>query len=52
VATYYHAGKLLEQLDRVDKACGVYEKGVEVAKACGDQKAARELRSALDELLS
>ena len=52
VATYYHAGKLLETLNDPARAQEVYEKGIEVARSKADQKAARELRSALDELLS
>jgi hypothetical protein len=52
VPTYYHTGKLLEQFDDPASAQEVYERGITVARAANDQKAARELKAALDELLS
>jgi hypothetical protein len=52
VATYYHAGKLAESLDDITRAEEIYVRGMEAAKRKGDNKALRELRSALDLLLS
>jgi tetratricopeptide (TPR) repeat protein len=51
VPSYYHAAKLFEQLDERDKAIRTYEKGIEMARKVNDQKTARELRSAYDELV-
>jgi lipoprotein NlpI len=51
VPTYYHAAKLFQDLGQADKAIVVYEKGIEKAKAKNDLKAARELKSAYDELM-
>lgn len=51
VATYYHAAKFYAESGDTSKAERLYEKGIEVARKAGDTKAARELRSALDELL-
>ncbi len=46
VGTYYHLGKLLEQLERAEEAMSVYEKGISEAVAAGDHHAASELRGA------
>lgn len=51
IPTYYHAAKFYADHGDLDKAEHLYEKGIEVAQKAGDTKAARELRSALDELL-
>jgi tetratricopeptide (TPR) repeat protein len=50
VPTYYHAAKLLQENGQVEKAIVVYEKGIAIAKSQNDTKAARELKSAYDEL--
>lgn len=50
VPTYYHAAKLFQETGNVEKAIIVYEKGIAVAKSQNDSKAARELKSAYDEL--
>lgn len=46
VGLYYHLGKLLEKLDRLEEAKAAYDKGLEVAKAAGDRHAWNELSSA------
>ncbi len=51
VPSYYHAAKLYEQLGERDKAIQTYEKGIEMARKVNDLKAARELKSAYDELI-
>lgn len=51
VPTYYHAAKLYQDLGEVERAISTYEKGIEVAKAQNETKAARELKSAYDELM-
>ncbi|WP_190277301.1 hypothetical protein [Taibaiella lutea] len=50
VATYYHYGKLLERIGKPDEAISIYGKGMEAAKAAGDNHAYSELRSVYDEL--
>lgn len=47
---YYHAGKLYQELGDIEKTVSLYEKGIVVANKHNDAKAARELKSALDEL--
>ena len=44
---YYHLGKLYEQLGRVEEAIAIYEKGMQVTRAKGEQHAYGELQSAL-----
>lgn len=51
VGTYYHLGKLLEQLNRTDDAVRIYEEGVMTAQQNKDNHALNELRAALDDLL-
>lgn len=46
VGTYYHLGKLYERLGRVDDALDVYDRGIEVARGQGEQKALSELKDA------
>lgn len=46
VGTYYHLGKLYEQLDRTDDALDTYEQGIEVAREHGTQKDLSELKDA------
>lgn len=48
--SYYHLAKLLERLNQTDAAIAVYEKGLEITKARGEQHAYSELRSAYEEL--
>jgi tetratricopeptide (TPR) repeat protein len=48
VAAYYHAGRALEKLDRIDDARTMYENGIAVARRKGDQHALSELQAALD----
>lgn len=50
VPTYYHLGKVLEELNRNEEAVRVYEKGIQVAMQMKDHHAARELREALQQL--
>lgn len=50
VGTYYHLGKLLEQMNQADQALGCYRDGIQVATAAGDQHSRAELEAALDEL--
>lgn len=47
IATYFHYGSLLEELDRGEKALEVYRKGIEKATQKGDQHAVGELKNAL-----
>ena len=54
VGTYYHLGKLYEQISQPKEALATYEKGIAVAKKIKDQHALNELlgvyNSLLDEL--
>ena len=50
VGTYYHLGKLYEQLQDDKKAFLTYKKGIEVAKIAGDKHSIAELHSAKIEL--
>lgn len=50
IGSYYHLAKLLERLDLQEEAIRVYEKGMERAKAAGDNHAFSELRSAYEDL--
>lgn len=49
--SYYHLAKLLEKMGEKELAIGWYEKGMEAARAAGEQKALNELRSAYEELV-
>jgi tetratricopeptide (TPR) repeat protein len=51
IPTYYHAAHLYQQLGEVEKAIKVFEKGITEAQKQNDLKAAKELQSALNELL-
>ncbi len=51
VPSYYHAAKFYYEMGNTEKAVSIYEKGIDTAKRFHDTKAARELKSALDELL-
>jgi len=50
VPTYYHLAKLQEINGDVAAALKTFKSGMMVAQEVGDQKALRELKSALDEL--
>ncbi|MGH1339497.1 MAG: tetratricopeptide repeat protein [Aureispira sp.] len=50
VGTYYHLGKLLEQLGQEKEAFFAYKQGIEVAKAAGDNHSLSELAGAKMEL--
>lgn len=52
VATYYHAGKLWEELGDTAGALQIYNRGIECARRRNESKALRELKSAHDELSS
>jgi tetratricopeptide (TPR) repeat protein len=51
VATYYHAGKLLEKLGNKEEAEKVYKKGIEVSRSERKMHALSELQSAYNQLL-
>jgi tetratricopeptide (TPR) repeat protein len=46
VGTYYHLGKLYEQLKKTDEADACYQIGMKVARKMGDNHAYNELQSA------
>ena len=46
VGTYYHLGKLQEQLGQHPKAVITYQKGIEIATLQNDRHSANELRGA------
>lgn len=47
VGTYYHLGKLYEQLGQTDKASQTYQQGMAVAQKAGERNTLNELRAAL-----
>ena len=47
-AAYYHAGRTLESLGRIDEAREMLERGVEVTTRTGDAHTRSELQAALD----
>ena len=47
-AAYYHYGRTLEKLERVDEARAVFETGIQVTSRIGDSHARSELQAALD----
>lgn len=47
-AGYFHAGRTLEGLGRIDEAREVYEKGIAVTTRTGDGHTRSELQAALD----
>ena len=51
VGTYYHAGKLLAQLEKPDEAEKVFRKGLQVSRKAGQMHAASELQQALNQHL-
>jgi tetratricopeptide (TPR) repeat protein len=48
VPAYYHAGRALEKLGRIDDARTMYENGIVAARRKGDQHTLSELQAALD----
>ena len=50
IGTYYHLGKLYEQLGEDAKAFQTYKTGMEIAKKAGDQHSLSELAGAKMEL--
>jgi tetratricopeptide (TPR) repeat protein len=46
VGTYYHLGKLYEQLKHPQQAVEVYEEGISIARQAGDHHAHQELAGA------
>lgn len=50
VGSYYHLGKLLEDMGEKDMAIRWYEKGMVAAKAAGERRAYNELHAAYEEL--
>ena len=44
IGTYYHLGKLYTQIDRVEDAKLIFEKGIERAKECKNLHALSELQ--------
>lgn len=50
IGTYYHLGKLYEQLGQQNDALKVYELGIEVGKRIKDQHALSELLGAYNSL--
>lgn len=51
VPAYYQLGRLMEEKGDDALAVEMYEKGFENARVKNDQKAMREFRSAIDELM-
>ncbi len=51
VATYYHLGKLLERIGDTPGAMGIYEKGMEQAKAAKDMHSYSELQAVYEDLV-
>jgi len=51
IPTYYQAAHLYQQMGEKERSIDVFEKGILQARKQNDFKAAKELRSALDELL-
>jgi len=51
VGSYYHLGKLFERGNDTARAMKWYEKGMEIARAAGENHAWNELKGAYDELV-
>ncbi|MEX2260761.1 MAG: tetratricopeptide repeat protein [Bryobacteraceae bacterium] len=47
-AAYFHGGRALEGLGRIDEAREMYRRGIEVTSQLGDAHTMSELRAALD----
>lgn len=50
VGSYYHLGKLYERRGEEQRAIDIYAKGMEMAKAAGDNHSFNELRSAWEDM--
>ncbi|HEY4209569.1 MAG TPA: tetratricopeptide repeat protein [Puia sp.] len=50
VASYYHLGKLLEQMGEKDMAIQWYRRGIEEARKAGEKRTYNELQAAYDDL--
>lgn len=48
-AAYYHAGKVLERLGRIEEARSIYSQGIQTSLRTGDLHARSELEAALAE---
>lgn len=50
IGSYYHLAKLLERTGNNEEAVVWYEKGMQAAKAAGDNHSLNELRMAFEEI--
>lgn len=50
IGVYYHLGKTLERMGRIDEAADVYTRGIAQARSMNDHHAASELEGALFDL--
>ncbi len=50
-AAYFHGGRALENLGRLEDARQMYQRGIEVCERTGNQHTGSEMQAALDELL-
>ena len=50
VGAYYQLGRLLAREGRIDEARDVYQRGLGVATAAGDQRTRSELEEAIEQL--
>lgn len=50
IPTYYHFGKLLQEIGELKNAHTIFETGITFAQELNEWKALRELRAALEEL--
>ena len=51
VGTYYHAGKLYEQIGEKDQAEKIYKKGMQISRQEGNQHAFAELQQVYNKLM-
>jgi len=51
VGTYYHAGKLYEQIGKKDQAEKIYKKGMQISRQEGNQHAFAELQQVYNKLM-
>lgn len=51
VGTYYHAGKLYEQIGKKDQAEQIYKKGMRISQQEGNQHAFAELQQVYNKLM-
>ncbi len=49
-AAYFHGGKALERLGRIEQAREWYERGIAACERAGNEHALSEMRTALEEL--